>query len=74
MKQAQEKLQLRQIGKGFIVYDQGSMLAGRRLTKTYKDQYDREYVKIDGEIEPLTEQHNYLAIDQTEQILSIVEP
>lgn len=61
--QAQENLQLRQIGKGFIVYDQGSILAGRRLTKTYKDQYDRKYVTIDGEIEPLTEQHNYLAID-----------
>ena len=63
MKQAQEKLHLRQIGKGFIVCGQGSILAGRRLTKTYKDQYDRKYVKIDGEVEPLTEQHNYLAID-----------
>ncbi len=63
MKQAQEKIQLRQIGKGFIVLDQGSIFAGRRLIKTYKDQYDREYVKIDGEIEPLTEQHNYLAVD-----------
>jgi hypothetical protein len=63
MKQAREKLQLRQIGKGFIVHNQGSIIVGRRLTNTYKDQYDRTYVKIDGEIEPLTEQHNYLAVD-----------
>jgi len=63
MEQAQEKLQLRQIGKGFILCSQGSIFNGRRLTNTYKDQYDRKYVKIDGEIEPLTEQHNFLAVD-----------
>lgn len=63
MKQAQENLQLRQIGKGFIVLDQGSIFAGRRLIKAYRDQYDRDYVQIDGEIEPLTEQHKYLAVD-----------
>lgn len=63
MKQAQEKLQLRQVGKGFIVLGQGSIFAGRRLIKTYKDQYDRKYVKVDGEIQPLTEEHSYLAAD-----------
>ncbi len=63
MKQAQEELQLRQIGKGFILLDQASIFPGRRLINTYKDQYDRKYVKIDGEIQPLTEQHNYLAVD-----------
>ena len=63
MKQAQEKLQLRPVGKGFIVLGQGSIFAGRRLIKTYKDQYDRKYVKVDGEIQPLTEEHSYLAAD-----------
>ena len=63
MKQAQEKLHLRQVGKGFIVCKEGSLLVGRRLTKAYRDQYDRTYIKVDGEIQPLTEQHNYLAVD-----------
>ena len=62
MTQAQDKLQLRQIGRGFIVCNEGDF-TGRRLTKAYMDQHKRTYVKINGQMELLTDQHNYLAVD-----------
>lgn len=63
MDKAQD-LQLRQVSRGFIVCNkEQDALIGRRLTKAYVDQYDRTYVMVNGEFEPLTEQHNYLAVD-----------
>ncbi|MGW8193234.1 MAG: hypothetical protein ACWGOX_03130 [Desulforhopalus sp.] len=55
-------LQFRQVGKGFIVNDDDNIV-GRRLAKTFVDQHERTYVQINGEIIPLTEQHNYLPAD-----------
>lgn len=53
---------MRQIGKGFIINDIGGII-GRKLTESFVDQYNRTYVKIDGQMTPLTEQHSYLAMD-----------
>ncbi len=62
MKEAREELKLRQVGKGFIV-NETREITGRRLTQTYRDQFDRTYVKVNGALQLLTEQHSYLAID-----------
>lgn len=62
MKETQDSLQLQQKGRGFIINHEGGF-TGRTLTKSYVDQYDRTYIKINGEIIPLTEQHGFLAID-----------
>ena len=62
MKRQRDDIQLRETGRGFIVCTQGT-LAGRRLTRTYVDQNNQTYVKVDGEFELLTKQHNYLAVD-----------
>jgi hypothetical protein len=60
----QDKLRLRQVGRGFIICnDSDGTVIGRRLTKTYLDQNDRTYVKVNGQLELLTEQHSYLAVD-----------
>ncbi len=60
MKSNPDQRELRQAGKGFIVNDRAE-IAGRILTQIYVDQKKRAYVKINGEIVPLTEQHDYLA-------------
>ncbi len=62
MKSKNDKLQLRQIGKGFII-NQMEGIVGRILTKTFVDQYKQTYVKINGELTPLTEEHGYLAVN-----------
>ncbi|MGB3210758.1 MAG: hypothetical protein WBB19_08660 [Desulforhopalus sp.] len=56
------KPQLRQIGKGFIVNPMEGMV-GRILTQTFMDQNQQTYVKVNGEIIPLTEQHDYLSVN-----------
>ena len=64
MKHFQEKPQLRQIGRGFIVCSEGDgSIVGRRLTKTYMDQNNRTFVKVNGELELLTERHSYLEVE-----------
>ena len=55
------KLQLRQLGKGYIVVSDAE-LAGRRLTETFIDQRRRTYVKVNGELIPLTPEHNFLPV------------
>lgn len=62
MKSKQEDLQLRETGKGFIINNSEGLI-GRILTSTYVDQYKRTYVKVHGELTPLTEQHSFLAAD-----------
>ncbi len=62
MKSKNDKLQLSQIGKGFII-NQMEGIVGRILTKTFVDQYKQTYVKINGELTPLTEEHGYLAVN-----------
>lgn len=60
MKENNSEGQYRQIGKGFII-SQMEGIAGRILTQTFVDQKKRPYVKVNGEIVPLTAEHNYLA-------------
>lgn len=62
MKNKHDKLQLRKLGKGFILNQVEGMI-GRILTQTFKDQYERTYVKINGKFTPLLEQHSFLAAD-----------
>lgn len=62
MKTEQDKLQLRQTGKGFILSNVEGLL-GRMLTYTFVDQYKVTYVKINGELTPLTDQHSFLEAD-----------
>lgn len=59
-----QKLRFRKIGKGFIVSRPGpDMMAGRRLTTVYADQFGRQYVHVNGSYELMTEHHDYLAVD-----------
>ena len=62
MKEIHDKKQLRKVGKGFIVNTVEGMV-GRMLTMAYVDTNDITYVKVNGEIIPLTEQHSFLAVD-----------
>jgi len=64
MKESNQKLSFRQIGRGFIMNETvRGMPIGRRLTKTYVDQFNRKYIVIDGRYELLTAEHNYLSVD-----------
>ena len=60
MKSAHDQHEFRQVGKGFIV-NQMEGIVGRILTQVYVDQKKKPYVKVNGEIIPLTPQHSYLA-------------
>jgi len=59
-----EPLHFRHVGKGFIVAktEEGFSL-GRKLAKTFTDQYNRQYVQVNGEMELVTANHCYLAAD-----------
>ena len=57
-----DKLQLREVGKGFIINQMEGMI-GRILTTAYMDRKKQTYVRVNGEIVPLTEQHSYLAVN-----------
>lgn len=61
MKEKQNELKLRQVGKG-LISNQMQGMAGRILTQTFVDQNKQTYVKINREIIPLAEEHCYLAI------------
>lgn len=64
MKEDTKNLSYRQIGRGFIMNEPiPGMPIGRRLTKTYVDQFNRKYVQVNGRYELLTAQHNYLSVD-----------
>lgn len=62
MKTDQDKLQFRQTGKGFVLSNVEGLI-GRMLTCTFVDQHKNTYVKINGEMTPLTDRHNFLAAD-----------
>ena len=62
MQDNRDKLQFRQVGKGFILNEIDG-LVGRTLTHTFVDQNKQTYFKVNGEIIPLTEQHSYLAVN-----------
>ncbi|MCP3892080.1 MAG: hypothetical protein GY702_24900 [Desulfobulbaceae bacterium] len=62
MKNKNDKLQFRQIGKGFVLA-QIEKMVGRVLTQTFADQHERTYVKINGELTLLTAEHCFLAAD-----------
>jgi len=61
MKSKHEQHEFRPVGKGFIVNQMGGSIVGRMLTQVYVDNKKQPYVKVNGEIIPLTAQHNYLA-------------
>jgi len=64
MKEDKQNLSYRQIGRGFIMNEAiPRMPIGRRLTKTYVDQFKRKYVLINDRYELLTVEHNYLSVD-----------
>jgi len=57
-----EQLRFREIGSGFIIASSiEGMPRGRKLAKTFTDQFDRLYVQVNGELEPVTDSHCYLA-------------
>jgi hypothetical protein len=57
-------LRFREAGKGFIIAKSAEgMPQGRKLAKTFFDQYDRRHVQIDGNIELVSEQHHYFGAD-----------
>lgn len=59
-----EKLHFRHIGSGFITAPSSvEMPPGRRLAKTYADQYNRTYVMINDELEPVSTRHGYIGIE-----------
>ena len=59
-----EKLHFRHIGSGFIMSQTNEGLPpGRMLTKTYADQYNRTYVKVNGGFEPITAKHAYIGAE-----------
>jgi len=58
------KLKLREAGKGFIIAKTvEGMPHGRKLAKTFLDQFDRRHVQIDGNIELVSDHHCYLGVD-----------
>ncbi len=64
MAENNQKLNLRQVGRGFIMNERlPGMPVGRRLTKTYIDQFNRTYIIINGQYELLTAEHNFLSAD-----------
>ena len=62
MKDNNDTLQFRQVGKGFIV-NQIEGMVGLTLTQTFVDQHKQTYVKVNGEIIPLTDQHGYTSVN-----------
>lgn len=59
-----EKLRFRPIGSGFIMTEaMVGMPAGRKLAKTFADQFDRTYVQVNGNLEVVTDQHGYLGAE-----------
>jgi hypothetical protein len=60
----ENNLQIREIGKGFILNPgTNDMPTGRRLVTAFADQHNRSYILMNGTYEPITEQHRYLAVD-----------
>lgn len=62
MKNNNDEHQFRQVGKGFIINPMEG-IAGRILTQAFEDRKKRPYVRVNGEIIPLTEQHSFLAVN-----------
>lgn len=62
MRTEQDKLHLRETGRGFILTNVEG-LVGRMLTKTFIDQHKKTYVKVSGKLTLLTSGHQFLAAD-----------
>lgn len=61
---AGEKLHFRHIGSGFITAPSIEGLPpGRKLAKTYADQYNRTYVMINDRLEPVSACHGYIGAE-----------
>ncbi len=59
-----KELHYRPIGRGFIVHTPiPGGPTGRSLAMAYVDQYNRKYIEIQGNIQPLKETHSFLAVD-----------
>ncbi len=59
MKNQSDEIRFRPVGKGSIL-NQMEGIIGRTLTQTFMDQNQQTYVKVNGEIIPLTDKHGYL--------------
>lgn len=55
-----EPLRYQENGKGFIVSKIEGLPPGRKLVKTYTDQFNRLYVQVSGEYELVTDEHAFL--------------
>jgi hypothetical protein len=54
----------RPIGRGFVVSNSiPGGPAGRSLAMAYRDQNNKKYIEIKGNMEPLEERHCFLAVD-----------
>jgi len=60
-KEARKDLQLRQIGRGFIV-GQENPLMGHRLTNGYVDEHEKMYVMVNNRLEPLGDCQRFLVV------------
>jgi len=59
--ESQEDLQLRQIGRGFIVCRENPLMS-QRLTNGYLDQHDKMYVLVNNMFEPLGNSRRFLVV------------
>ncbi|WP_136805920.1 hypothetical protein [Desulfosediminicola flagellatus] len=57
-----EALRFRKAGKCFVIGKAaGDFLPGRKLLESYEDQFNRRYIKIDGQLEMVKDEHGFLA-------------
>ncbi len=56
-----EQLQLRSVGKGFVVVKANGLPPMRRLVKAYVSVDKKPYIKLDGKIFPLRPSHKFIS-------------
>ncbi len=61
VKEPPKNLQLRQIGRGFIVCRKNPLM-GHRLTNGYLDQQHKIYVLVNNHFEPLGDSQRFLVV------------
>ncbi len=61
VKESPKNLQLRQIGRGFIVCRKNPLM-GHQLTNGYLDQHDKIYVLVNNNFEPLGDCQRFLVV------------
>ncbi|MEE4242090.1 MAG: hypothetical protein V2I36_11545 [Desulfopila sp.] len=62
--EAEKTYDFKPIGRGFVVNNSiPGGPAGRSLAMAYRDQNNKKYIEINGNMEPLEEKHCFLAVD-----------